>query len=128
MRGERRLLTYTSMYVLGHAPGSSNINQIRSASGAHIKIHEADPSQTVRCGGHDSSEKYTIAQGCGSTDIRVALHMACRLIEITGSPDRVEIAKTMIQASMAGDATGAAAAYQGKCIFCVLCPLATLVL
>jgi hypothetical protein len=116
------------MYVLGHAPGSSNINQIRSASGAHIKIHEADPSQIVRCGGHDSSEKYTIAQGCGSTDIRVALHMACRLIEITGSPDRVEIAKTMIQASMAGDATGAAAAYQGKCIFCILCPLATLVL
>jgi hypothetical protein len=29
----------------------------------------------------------------------------------------VEIAKTMIQAFMAGDATGAAAAYQGKC-FC----------
>jgi hypothetical protein len=115
VQGERRLLT--DMYVLGHMPGGSNINQSRSASGAHVKIHEADPGQTVRYGSCYSSEMYTIAKGCESTDISGALHMACRLIEITGPPDRVEIAKTMIQAFMAGDATGAAAAYQGKC-FC----------
>jgi predicted RNA-binding protein YlqC (UPF0109 family) len=63
--------------------GGSNINQIRSASGAHVKLHEQTAGSNVR------------------------------LIEITGAPDRVEAAKAMIQAFMAGDANGMAFVQSG---------------